>query len=314
MKERHPLWVWIDPTRRCNLKCRLCYTKDGQGAEDLSLPILRSIVDRLMSEPRIEIRQITFNWRGEPTLNKALPALLGELRQRRAGFPIEFHTNATAINERSAHRIIDACGEGLTVCVSIDGGTQASHDAQRGRGTFHRAIRGARALLKARGERAWPRIVLHQLDLRVSHDAYDDEFMSLSRDVDLWQRKVPIVPGGERRLFGSEPLSAAGTSLVDQWQAVAMPWDIPTGACFWAGNSLSIAPNGDVYICLLSSTPSGVLGNLLVDPVWTLVDKSRQWRERLEVDGRRDTAHCATCRMENGSVSTQWANGNAVAT
>ena len=30
------LWLWIDPTRRCNLKCALCYTKASHAASDLT--------------------------------------------------------------------------------------------------------------------------------------------------------------------------------------------------------------------------------------------------------------------------------------
>src|SRR5262245_24865741 len=40
-----PLWMWIDPTRECGLKCHFCYTKRSHGSDHLTPDTLRRILD-----------------------------------------------------------------------------------------------------------------------------------------------------------------------------------------------------------------------------------------------------------------------------
>ncbi|MBP0635908.1 radical SAM protein [Cupriavidus sp. AcVe19-6a] len=301
-----PIWIWIDPTRRCNLACNLCYTKNAHSQEDLSITTFVDIVERVCAESRISIHQMTLNWRGEPTLNRNFPAMLGFLKQHYNHFPVEFHTNATALTTKNSTAIVEACGPNVTICISIDGGNEASHDAQRGPGTYRRAIRGAHAILRARGTRGYPKVVLHQLDLRVNNDSYDADFLELSTIVDEWQQKFPIIPGGERRLFKDAPLDPKGSAIITEWPRTKLPSVLPKGSCFWAGNALCIAPNGDASICLLAHDPTGILGNVISEEVWLIVTKARKWRENLMAHGRGSMSHCELCRMEEGNISAAW--------
>jgi sulfatase maturation enzyme AslB (radical SAM superfamily) len=295
-----PVWLWIDPTRRCNLSCSLCYTKDGQGEENMELGMFNTILDNVLSESRIDIRQLTLNWRGEPMLNRSLVHFLDALQERNVTFPVEFHTNATALTSRRAEELVASKGN-FTICISIDGGNQASHDLQRGDGTYQRSLAGAWLLLKARKHHMLPRIVLHQLDLNIPLDDYDAAFLDLARATDEWQKKSPIIPGGERRLF-AQPNDSPPEHIIVHWKSALLPWSPPEGACFWAGNALFIAPNANVSICLLSSSQEGVLGNLAAEPVWGILQKAKVWRAKLEESSRKSIAHCQSCRMETGDI------------
>jgi radical SAM protein with 4Fe4S-binding SPASM domain len=310
--DRIPIWLWIDPTRRCNLACSLCYTRQGQGPEDLLPAVLDTILDNVVDENRVRVQQVTFNWRGEPTLNRHLSDLLIILSKRMANVATELHTNATTLTSRNSDKIVAAAGNNLTICISLDGGNEASHDAQRGRGTFRRSLAGGWALLRARGTQTKPRIILHQLNLCVSENDYDEEFVRFANSVDGWQIKYPIIPGGERRLFANAAYAPAGTELIKDWPKARLDWETPTGACFWAGNSLCIAPNGDVYVCLLSTSKLGVLGNLASEKVWSILERARTWRKHLEESGRSYYQHCTACRMEEGEVKALGGSGQAL--
>ena len=246
-------------------------------------------------------------------MNPQFPQFLSYLMKLEPPFRVEFHTNATLITEELAHELTGVRGS-LSIAVSLDGGTEASHDANRGVGSFRRSLTGLRRLLKARGTRAFPKINIHQLDLRENPAFFDAGFMDLTKQVDEWQIKKPILPSGDRTTFKESGVTPGGSPLIKDWEIAKPPVTRPLGACFWAGNALCIAPSGDVAVCLLSSTKDGVLGNILADGVDTIMKRSRSFRESLENASRSNLAHCRECLMEEGSVDRQFSEWSRVAT
>ena len=157
-------------------------------------------------------------------------------------------------------------------------------------------------MLKARGPCKVPKVVLHQLNLCVPESEYDDEFVAFLKAVDERQLKYPIVPGGDRTLFAAAEYNSGGTDLIRNWPS-AMSWSpFPSGPCFWAGNVLCVAPDGDVSICLLSMSRIGVIGNLLEEDLWPILMRARTWRRQLEENGRSFFKHCESCKMEEGNI------------
>src|SRR3546814_13873951 len=72
----HPIWLWIDPTSRCNLACRLCYTKFSHGKLDLEPSQREETLGRLAASDTLEVKGIHLNWRGEPLMNPRFNELL----------------------------------------------------------------------------------------------------------------------------------------------------------------------------------------------------------------------------------------------
>lgn len=311
-KGQHPCWLWIDPTRRCNLKCSLCYTRDGQGIEDLTPETFSAILDGLQAATSVTYQQLALNWRGEPTLNPDLWRFVNELLRRRPPFPVEFHTNGTRLTPELSAQLASIDAD-YSINVSVDGGSEPSHDANRGKGTFRRSLRGLRRLLDARGQRRYPRINIHQLDLREDTSALDAEFLHLTKEVDQWQIKKPIVPYGDRRVISDAPIAIGGTPLVRNFGNPASTVTPFEGPCFWAGTSLCVSPSGDAYVCLLSSRPDGVLGNVIKDGVDVLITRSLSFRTQLVKRGRASTPHCQGCFMEEGGASNQFSQGARLA-
>jgi hypothetical protein len=54
-----PIWVWIDPTDRCNLKCRDCYTKAAHNVNNLSPADFDVILSKLRVSEMIDVRKFT---------------------------------------------------------------------------------------------------------------------------------------------------------------------------------------------------------------------------------------------------------------
>lgn len=297
--ERIPIWIWIDPTRKCNLSCKLCYTKLSHASLDLESDSLTTILDSISNSNLIEPQELTFNWRGEPLMNRQLHVLLRQISSSRLTCPVQFHTNAMLITDRRATELIEAY-ENLTIYVSIDGGTEESHDRNRGKGTFMQSIKGVENLLRARASRSWPKIVLYQLDLKEEKKNYDPAFIALIERLDGWLITTPVLPDGDGGPFVKADVKKGGASIVDCWSELPRDYPLPQGPCFFAGNALVIGPDGFVSICILSNETSGVIGNVLTESLDVIISRAQSWRKKLTSEGRSSVEHCANCRKCEG--------------
>ncbi len=301
--EKRKVWLWIDPTRRCNLACKLCYTKESHAREDLSPEDFELILDNVESDPSLEINLVHLNWRGEPLLNPRFTELLDVLGRRERLLPAHWHTNGTILHEKLSEAIVSHSGPQM-IYISIDGGNELVHDANRGRGTFRSAIAGAWTLLKAREKSQRqdgnPRIGIYQLEMGEPMERYDPEFLELTSMVDEWIRIDPVVSDGSDTPVELK-LNADGSSdIATRRESDADP--LNWGACFWAGNAFCVAPNGDVSVCLLSHSPLGVVGNLLREPARVVIERAQSFRRRLEVEKRRGVQHCKGCQKSCGDA------------
>ncbi|RMF15382.1 MAG: heme d1 biosynthesis radical SAM protein NirJ [Candidatus Dadabacteria bacterium] len=132
-----PVVIW-NLSRRCNLRCRHCYTVSEDRAypgELSTAEALRTIEDLWQAGVRVLILS-----GGEPLLRPDIFELSEAARER--GFYVALSTNGTAIDDQNIERI--AAMEYSYVGISLDG-IGARHDAFRGReGAFDQALRGLR--------------------------------------------------------------------------------------------------------------------------------------------------------------------------
>lgn len=270
-----PLWVWLDVSSACNLACQLCYTLSMQKREFMSVEMFAAIVDDLRSGPW-QLVKFHLNWRGEPSANRHLPEMLAYVDD--CGWDVEWHTNGTMITERRAVQVVAATAN-QRIFISLDGGSAASFEANRGAGMWPRALRGAEALLEARGTESRPEIGVYQLDFGVPLADYDPRFLRVIERVDQHIVTKPVaVDGGHLQI--REP--------------------VPHGPCFWLGNSLIVDAGGEAHTCLLSSCTH--LGSVLDDGVGEVMRRATELRERVVVGGRRTVSRCASCRKREGST------------
>lgn len=302
------LWLWLDPSQACNIACALCYTRESHTRSFLDEGTLQHVISNLQSVPGLRVHEITFNWRGEPLMNKRFPELLQIVCDGFHGARVQFHTNAMLINRRVAERLI-AVNREYFVYLSVDGGNRRTHDTNRGAGTFDKAVRGGHRLLDARDARygvpnlshdtacITPHITLYQLDFGEDETNYDETFLTLAARVDQWQRVDPIVHNGEDAA-GVRRKGASPT----EWWGVESPGMVPWGPCFWAGYTLSVAPDGNVSVCILNqrTRPDGILGNLLREDAAQVLARATAFRDTLVRDGRGQVAHCSRCRKIEG--------------
>jgi len=301
---RHPVWLWLDPTTRCNLACRLCYTKESHGMQDMRPEDLHRALTTIAESPAMAVHGIHLNWRGEPLMNPRFHELLAVCAEVMPTVRLQWHTNGTMLTARRAREILSV-PFAHKIFVSIDGGNALSHDLNRGPGTFRKTMKGLKTLLahvEATGADHLE-IGIYQIDLGEPESEYDPEFLDLIERVDDHVKVKPLLPGGAEHAI--EQIDAmesdeALNRLVAQELSPRLP--VPSGPCFWAGHVMCLAPDGQTWICVISHGPDGVVGNLFDEPPEVVLDRAIAFRQRLISEGRQSVRHCATCRKPEGEV------------
>ncbi len=130
-----PVVIW-NLTRRCNLRCRFCYSgsADVAYAGELSTEEVVTVMQDLR---RFRVPALILSG-GEPLLRPDIFEISEEAK--RLGFYVALSTNGTQIDERNIGRI--AALDYDYVGISLDG-TEPTHDHLRGEpGAFRAAMRG----------------------------------------------------------------------------------------------------------------------------------------------------------------------------
>ena len=136
--EQGPVCLYLETTNRCNLLCETCPRtfEDLEPPADMSWELFTRIVDQV---PRIA--RVVLHGVGEPMMVKALPRMIGYLKER--GAYVLFNTNGTLLSERKGRELIAAGLDELR--VSLDAAEPRAFMAVRGKDMFARIVGNVRA-------------------------------------------------------------------------------------------------------------------------------------------------------------------------
>ena len=129
-------------TQHCNLRCAHCIRDDVTTVQSLSYDLVASILTqaRALFGPR----SVSFTG-GEPLLHPEFGRIVDMLAAE--GHPYRFVSNGWHLSRVLRH--VDRYAP-TAVRLSLSGATAEVHDAERGRGSFHRVLLGA-GILTSRG-------------------------------------------------------------------------------------------------------------------------------------------------------------------
>ncbi len=126
----------VELTDRCNLSCRHCPSGRHGGRGELDL----ALFDRVLDQARAQgIDRLSFTG-GEPTLHPRFPDILHHTTA--AGYRFGLVTNGWVVAQR-LEQLLPYRDWLSVITFSLDGGREASHDAQRGAGSFRRVMQAA---------------------------------------------------------------------------------------------------------------------------------------------------------------------------
>jgi radical SAM protein with 4Fe4S-binding SPASM domain len=306
-------------TERCNLKCTHCYQEDNPSGE-ISVSQAKKIVSiaRDSIQDWSDTYEISFSpsfnvTGGEPFLCSFLPEILNYLNT--LGFDIFLLTNGTVIDGEKARILAEIPVKGVQVSIE---GPEAVHDQIRGRGSFTRAMGGARQLLEAGIE------VTFNVTLSVINYHYIKDLAELASSVGVqrlgFSRLVPygrgkglidkIIPRERLKevyedivslndetviiATGDPVASQVGTETDDEHG------NVPLGGCAAGVSGITILPDATLTPCRRLGIP---IGNILKDSfreIWAASPVLEHLRTKTSYKGKCGTckrwAHCRGCR------------------
>jgi uncharacterized Fe-S cluster-containing radical SAM superfamily protein len=135
--------LWINTGTLCNLACRSCYIESSPINDALVYLTLAEVEAYLDEAERLGTREIGFTG-GEPFMNRDMVAMTASALAR--GFEVLVLTNAMRPMRRFEAALAPLASLRLTMRVSLDHYTQAMHEAERGAGTWDKAVDGLKWL------------------------------------------------------------------------------------------------------------------------------------------------------------------------
>jgi len=304
-------------TERCNLACRHCYVScpehAGKRAKDLETAAVLRCIEELAEQGG---RSVTLSG-GEPLLHPELKKILIRCAPQ---VSVNLLTNGTLIDREWADFLADL-EVGVHVQISVDGSRAEIHDAQRGKGSFDRALRAVDHLQRAGlGEK------LNFCTTLMTQNLHD-----LKAIIHLTERlKVPLV-----RFL---PLRHKGSAR-EAWDSIGSGIDVKdheafyretaeledSGACavevscglsgfilaipedaadddLWCpiGKKLVVSATGDTYPCVLMMKDEYKLGNIYHDSLAALHDSRAMARLCITlINRRRKIERCSSCSWRN---------------
>jgi hypothetical protein len=135
--------LWINTGTLCNLACKSCYIESSPTNDALVYPTLAEVEPWLEEAAALGAREIGFTG-GEPFMNRESVAMIAAALQR--GFDVLVLTNAMRPMRRFEAALEALPSERLTLRVSLDHHSAAVHEAERGAGSWAKALDGLRWL------------------------------------------------------------------------------------------------------------------------------------------------------------------------
>ncbi|MFX1312682.1 MAG: radical SAM protein [Promethearchaeota archaeon] len=281
-----PIQVNLEPTIRCNLKCRMCdRTEKSKYLEYQNNELKTQIIFNLIRDLEIMgTKQILIAGGGEPLMRKDICQIITKIKESR--IYLHLWTNGTLITRTNFKFLADNID---MLTISLDGPTQDLHDRIRGvKGTFKNIVKGLN-LFKRLDKKPYLRIhmVLSRLnykslksfvDFAIKYEineiggAMINPFNFVSPELIISKNEIQKIQSKIMDFINYA--NKSGINLAGIFNPI-FPNEIERlkklynfqginkkniTTCFGLWEWSSIRPNGDVSICCFTNKP--ILGNL----------------------------------------------------
>ncbi|QAY79979.1 radical SAM protein [Sphingosinicella sp. BN140058] len=135
--------LWLNTGTLCNLACTSCYIESSPRNDALVYLSLAEAEAYLDEAAALGTREIGFTG-GEPFMNPDIVPMIEAALAR--GFEVLVLTNAMRPMRRFEAALQPLAGRALTMRVSLDHHSRSVHEAERGAGTWAKALDGLRWL------------------------------------------------------------------------------------------------------------------------------------------------------------------------
>ncbi len=312
-----PFAILMDPTEKCNLRCKGCWAGDYQQVQELDFELM----DRICTEAEeIGIYFIAMSG-GEPTLRIDDIFRLAEKHSNQIFF---FFTNGTLITEDIA-REITRLGN-ITLAISIEGFEETT-DQRRGKGVFQKVMNAMDILREAGAVFGYSTTYTRKNIDEVSSEEFVDlmikkgalfawyfTYIPIGRDVDMEFMATP-----EQRAYLFERIEYLRDTkpifLMDFWN----DGEVSNGCIAGGRRYFHINAAGDVEPCAFVHYATCNIKNIsLIEALRNPLFKAYQKRQPFHSNPRRpcplidNPEALREMVKETGAFSTQVSNKETV--
>jgi MoaA/NifB/PqqE/SkfB family radical SAM enzyme len=282
-----PFLIDINPTIRCNLKCKYCTNRGIDCQDKLSSDEMMKLVDQIA---QLGIPYITLSG-GEPLLIQDIE-IVGDYAMQK-GICVNLNTNGTLITKHRAKFIANSFNH---VRISLDGPRKV-HDRLAGKsGTYEKVIRAINYLSEIKQRKA--KIGINCVINR-DYKSYLAEIKCFAQKVDF----VSFLPKFNFRQAGINCVAKVPKEIINLQKELAKLSVTGNTKEFLQGTNLehskqicdagrlylSIGPSGSVYAC-----PFGIKGDSADSYLGTIREKSLS--EILYMNKKKDfSKRCSGC-------------------
>ncbi len=208
------LIIRLDLSERCNLRCTMCYFRDGAGTYDMPAEVW----DRIAAEVLPTAHTVHLSCGTEPMMSRLFINALEKSRQ--ADIPsIRLISNGTLLNDKNADALID--NQADLVVISLDGATKETYEHIRVGSKWEKVLGNIRRLQEMKKARhsQYPRLMLAFV-VQKSNLAEIPAFIQLAHELEVsevqFQELVLIFPDMEKDAIHGEALQREADRVIDE--------------------------------------------------------------------------------------------------
>ncbi|RMF93254.1 MAG: radical SAM protein [Candidatus Schekmanbacteria bacterium] len=253
-----PSNLFIEPTNRCNLRCKMCPQNDEDFMERgfMDFQTFRKVIDESVNYGKRTA--IFFHKDGEPLLHEGLFEMIEYAVSKKAAYRTHLSTNAHLLSEDKIKRLILS---GLdSVIVNIDANYEETYRAIKGRGGLSKVESNVKEMIKFRNS-----IGKINPAIRVKIIPVDENRNEIEDFKNKWKHIADEVviskefswPGRKGKNGKKNEFLRYRYPCISLWLSMTINWD------------------GTVSVCCIDYYHKGIIGNVKDDTI------ERIWKGKL---------------------------------
>ncbi|MBN1995824.1 MAG: SPASM domain-containing protein [Anaerolineae bacterium] len=278
-----PIYLDIETTNYCNLKCVMCPRTDlmSRPLAHLEFDLFKKLIDEAAA---YGLAFVDLHLFGEPLLYHQTFDMIRYVKQYPTIHSVRMSTNATVLDEERSRLL---CESGLDMLyISLDGATKATYEKLRVGGKFDQVCDNIATFLEYKQENGLskPEVLLQIILMQETAD-----------EVDVFRQQWEGLLGPEDKIF-IKRFSTFGNTVEDRsiFDNSNQRMGRRTYPCSKLWQSLAVTANGDITICCYDVNARLSVGNIRTTSLkdaWHSVQMNR-FRE---IHRRREFSQIPLC-------------------
>jgi len=281
-----PIFVWLEPTNRCNLKCPLCPTGEGLTRErgEMTIDLYRQVLEKLNEAPPL---LLTLHLAGEPLLAENIFEMIRLAKE--AGIQTTLSTNVTLLSPPISRRLIQAGLDSIRLDFCAD---KKTFEKVRLGASWEKVYANILGLLKVKAELNVARPIVRIKEVSDSGASHRERARAM-RELKSLFHGFPVKGFSSLEIHNWSGAFATAHEDLGEAHRVPRRWR----PCSHLWTSLAITCDGLVVPCCRDLEAECVVGDLktqsLMD-VWN-GDRLRAMRDAMVKRDLSQISLCAKC-------------------